>query len=121
MNQIAALIEEEVQQRVRATITPMLEYIARTYDVRLEQLMRDVSAIKPVFNGCQGFAKKGKRCDNHAKANGYCHLHQDQVPKPPEPIRDTHTHTLPPLFLAGCPVCERSRRIKDLEDCFDNE
>lgn len=122
LGQIEALIEEEVQRRVDASLTPMLEYISRTYDVRLDQLMRDLGTFnnKPICTGCQGVAKKGKRCKNRAKPNGFCHMHQDQVPKPKSRTVEQHTHT-DPVFVAGCPVCERSAQIKELTDCFENE
>lgn len=121
IGQIEALIEEEVQSRVDGILTPLLEYISHTYDISLNQLMSDIGRVqqKPVLTACQGLAKKGKRCKNRGKANGYCHMHQNQVPKKPERKFQQHTHTLPPFFMKGCPVCEPV--VKNLVDCFDNE
>jgi len=123
IGQIESLLEDEVQRRVDATLTPLLEYISRTYDISLKQLMSDVGRVneKPIVTGCQGLAKRGKRCNNRAKPNGFCHMHQDQVPKRVERKVEQHTHSLPPLFLAGCPVCDRTAQLRDLTDCLDNE
>jgi hypothetical protein len=105
IGQIETMIQEEVQRRVDETLTPMLEYISRTYDITLKQLMLDVASVntKPISCTCQGLAKRGKRCKNRAKDNGYCHMHQDQIPKKPE-------------RRPAAPIV-----IRDLTDCFDNE
>jgi len=120
LTQIEALIDEEVQRRIDARLNPMLEHISKLYDISYRQLLMDVQLMgEPLTTGCQGIAKKGRKCRNNAKQNGFCHLHQSQVPKKPERRTEKHTHTLPPFFLKGCPVCEPP--LKSLADCFDNE
>jgi hypothetical protein len=125
LGQIEILIEEEVQRRVDETLTPLLEYISKTYDISMKQLMMDAGkASTGKTTTCMGLSKKNKvRCKNRARANGFCHMHQDQykAPKPKEKELK-HTHTLPPFYMAGCPVCDRKQHgLRDLVDCFDNE
>lgn len=123
LGQIETLIEEEVQRRVDETLTPLLDYISRTYDISMKQLMDDARTASPgKTQTCMGLSKKNQvRCKNRAKANGFCHMHQHQVPKKQKVCTEKHTHTLPPFYLKGCPVCDRGSVLKDLVDCFDNE
>jgi hypothetical protein len=119
MAQIELLINEEVERRVDAQLTPFLEYISGTYDISMKQLIQDLHRARPTTSSCQGVAKKGRRCKNRAKDNGFCHMHQSQVPKRVEKRTEHHTHTLPPFYLKGCPVCDAP--VRDLTDCLDNE
>jgi hypothetical protein len=119
MDHVLVLLEQEVEKRVNERLTQVLEKISKTYDISLRQLMRDVSVIdKVVSTMCRGLTAKGRQCKHSAKENGYCHQHANQKPVQRVVVAPTvqtventvaqHTHTLPPLFLAGCPACERS-------------
>jgi hypothetical protein len=60
---------------------------------------------------------KGPRCNRFGGANGYCKIHQGQAPvvrslAPPVMTIVQHTHSLPPLFLAGCPACEQHNKSR---------
>ena len=120
MNQIENLIEEEIQRRIE----PLLRSISREFDISYESLIR-VIPEKFVENTstCMGTSKKtNKRCKKPSTKNGFCFLHQDQVPikrKHEESIK--HTHTLPPFFLKGCPACERRNKFRDEEVSISNE
>jgi hypothetical protein len=125
MNEINRLVEEEVQRRVNDTLAPLIEYISVTYDISLQQVMRDLASIKTIeVTTCLGVsAKTKKRCKNKAKTDGYCHVHLHQAPRQSSPkhVTQKHTHTLPPFFMKGCPVCDKSKSFRDLADCFENE
>lgn len=124
MDQIAKLVEEEVEKRVNERLKAVLEKISQTYDISLRQLVRDLDAVAEAPSTCcKGLTKKGKRCSWSAKTDGYCNRHLDQKPvlrikRTPSVTTTTmaaaHTHTLPPLFLAGCPACEKSRSTNNL-------
>jgi len=124
MDQISKLIEDEIEKRVNERINIMLDKISRTYDISLRQLMRDLDTMADTPSTCcKGLTGKGKRCSRSAKTDGYCHLHIKQKPvqritRTPSSVTPTlavaHTHTLPPLFMAGCPACERSRSTNNL-------
>jgi len=124
MDQISKLIEDEIEKRVNERINIMLDKISRTYDISLRQLMRDLDTMADTPSTCcKGLTGKGKRCSRSAKTDGYCHLHIKQKPvqritRTPSSVIPTlavaHTHTLPPLFMAGCPACERSRSTNNL-------
>lgn len=127
MEHVLKILEEEVEKRVNERLTQMLEKISRTYDISIRQLLRDVTTIDQAQSTmCRGVTAKGKQCRHVATKDGYCHQHAKQKPvrrvvvsQPPPIVPQpsappiAHTHTLPPLFLAGCPACERSRASRD--------
>jgi hypothetical protein len=83
--QILDLIEEEVTCRVNLRLVKALEDIAKTYDLPIEQLTKDISKIEDNF--CKGILKNHKRCLKQPKENGYCGFHQKQCPPPaPRPV-----------------------------------
>lgn len=133
MDEITRLIEEEVERRVAERVAEevnrqlttrmnsILEKISQTYDISMRQLLRDLAAIEPSPPGrtcCLGVTAKKTRCTRPGNNDGYCkiHLKQKPVTRVPvtvisvaeQPAAVQHTHTLPPLFLQGCPACERS-------------
>ena len=121
MDHISKIIEDEIDKRVNERLGLVLEKISRTYDISLRQLMRDVSSMNDVpCTICKGLTAKGKRCSRTSTDGGYCHLHQRQKPvqravttmQQRVHVPTAHTHTLPPLFMAGCPACERTTSTK---------
>jgi Family of unknown function (DUF5763) len=114
---IMQAIEAEVDRRVSDRLSAVLQHISKTYRISYERLMKETSTIEVGSCICLGFGVLGKRCTRPAKFEGYCNLHKDQKPivrmraevSDPDgasPV-STHTHTLPPFFLAGCPACEK--------------
>lgn len=79
--QILAIIEEEVSRRVGLKISKILNIIAKTYDIPIEQLVKDTASVECSF--CKGILGSKKRCLKQPKENGYCGFHQSQVPPPP--------------------------------------
>lgn len=127
MDQITKLLEDEIEKRVNERLNVVLEKISRTYDISMRQLMRDLDTMSDTPSTCcKGLTGKGKRCSRGAKVDGYCHMHIKQKPvqrvaRTPSSVATTststactHTHTLPPLFMAGCPACEKSRSTSNL-------
>ena len=78
--QILELIEEEVTRRVNLRLVKALEHVSKTYDIPVEQLMRDSAKVECTF--CKGILGNKKRCMKQPKENGYCGFHQKQVPPP---------------------------------------
>lgn len=121
---IARTIEEEVERRVNDKITHLLQYMAEEYDIPLKKLARLMEKNEVKITQCIALTKNGKRCKNPPKKNGYCGLHQamhhEVKYKSPE-FKAQHTHTLPPLYLKGCPACEKGKPFRDLVDCFGND
>ena len=123
--QIANVVEQEIQKQVNKKIAKFVEYIAKRHDVSLKLLLEDLGNIDNLEipgpplrdNQCIGVRSSGVRCKARCwkGGNGYCKWHMDQK-KPSLPVRSPsttrlaveHTHTLPPLYMAGCPACERS-------------
>ena len=118
--QIMAIIETEVNRRVSERLSNVVQHVSRTYRLPFEKLMKDVASLEVKSDQCLGLVGKGTRCTRHARIDGYCKMHQDQKPviamRPPEPEVQAvaHTHSLPPMFLAGCPACEKVKTVKHL-------
>jgi hypothetical protein len=111
---VIAIINEEVDRIVNERLGQVLKHIADRYDIMLERLMKDVSELEFTSDRCLGLKGTGQRCTRFARFGGYCNIHKDQKPVPrPVPVAPDveirHTHTLPPLFLAGCPACEKTK------------
>lgn len=138
MEKITKLIEQEIEKYVDERVaenerkmTVTLEHISKTYDISLQQLMRDVSLdSQDTVTQCLGLTKSKKRCPFAGKHDGYCAKHKDQRPKvsvlkasPSQAVIQAHTHTLPPMFLAGCPVCDESlkKRTSKVESIFNSQ
>jgi hypothetical protein len=112
-------IEEEITKRVHEKMTQFLEVISRNYSIRYQRLLSDLASMdssptvsSPQKGMCCGTVKSGKRCQRPGKYGGYCKMHENQKPDVRSVVETTkkeHTHTLPPLFKAGCPACEESR------------
>jgi hypothetical protein len=122
MDHIVQLLEEEIDKRVNERLTQILEKVSRTYDISMRQLLRDVSVLETSTLSCRGLTAKGKPCRHAVTKDGYCFQHLKQKPNttvimtaPPPSIqtRVEHTHSLPPLFLDGCPACQKNRSSRD--------
>jgi len=110
-------VEAEVDRRVSDRLSVVLQHISKTYRISYELLMKETATLEVSTRQCLGLLGSGKRCTRHARFEGYCKTHVDQKPvvrmrevcPEPEgsPPVSVHTHTLPPLFLAGCPACEK--------------
>lgn len=119
---VAERVAEEVNRQITARINSILEKISQTYDISMRQLLRDLAAIdqqipQPGKTCCLGVTAKKVRCTRPGNHDGYCKNHHCQKPVTRVPITTTvvpvlaaveHTHTLPPLFMRGCPACERN-------------
>jgi hypothetical protein len=112
---IMQAVETEVDRRVSDRLAVVLQHISKTYRISYERLMKETATLEVTTGQCLGLIGSGKRCTRHARFEGYCKSHLDQKPivRMKEPVLDalgevpTHTHTLPPFFLAGCPACEK--------------
>lgn len=112
-------LEAEIEARVNERITKVLEVISKNYKITYARLLNDLALIESNEHMCCGITKAGKRCQRPGKYEGYCKNHRMQKPevrvtKVKSPDRIVHTHTLPPLFLKGCPACESNKCAKSL-------
>lgn len=113
-------LEAEIEMRVNERITKVLEVISKNYNIKYARLLNDLASIEKTSDGvCCGLTKGGKRCMRPGKYDGYCKNHLSQKPdvrvtKVSSPQKVSHTHTLPPLFMKGCPACESNKCIKSL-------
>ena len=112
-------LEQEIESRVNERITKVLEVISKNYRIKYERLLGDLALIERggPTSMCCGVTKSGKRCNRAGAYSGYCKNHVSQKPEvrvtrstgsPKKHEQKQHTHTLPPLFMKGCPACECS-------------
>jgi hypothetical protein len=115
-------LEAEIELRVNERVTKLLEVISKNYNIRYARLLSDFAALERTSSSeasCCGVTKAGKRCQRPGKYDGYCKNHMIQKPevrttRVSSPQKVTHTHTLPPLFMKGCPACEANKCSKSL-------
>lgn len=120
--QIMAIIENEVNRRVSERLSNVVLHVSKTYRIPFEKLMKDVAGLEVKTDQCLGLTGAGTRCTRHARIDGFCKMHQDQKPiiamRPEATTGEPavqHTHTLPPMFLSGCPACEKVKTVKNFE------
>lgn len=117
---LQSAIEEEINREVNERITKVLEMISKTYNIKYARLLKDYAnmetSTETASTTCCGLTKAGKRCQRSGKFDGFCKAHLSQKPdvrvtrsSAMSPPKVTHTHTLPPLFMKGCPACEKSK------------
>lgn len=117
-------LEQEIEARVNERITKVLEIISKNYKIKFSRLLNDLAIIEKSAESsggmCCGITKTGKRCQRPGKNDGYCKNHVSQKPdvrvtrSSTSPPKVAHTHTLPPLFMKGCPACEANKCSKSL-------
>jgi len=123
---ISDLVTDEINKGVNEKLTKYAEFVSRRYDISLNLLLDDMRNIdileipksehaEGIAGQCLGTKTTGKRCKLKGKHNGYCRWHKEQKPQRvpsrtclSDAVTLQHNHTLPPLFKAGCPACERS-------------
>ncbi len=115
-------LEAEIELRVNERVTKLLEIISKNYNIRYARLLSDFASLEKNSSSescCCGVTKAGKRCQRAGKYDGYCKNHMSQKPeirttRVNSPQKVTHTHTLPPLFMKGCPACESNKCVTSL-------
>lgn len=114
---ILKAIEEEINNQVNAKLSKYIERVSKRHGIPLKLLLEDVCVLKEMKDTqCKGVVKGGTRCKRRGAHGGYCGLHVIQkretvrVCEPtPETEQVKHTHPVgKPLFLKGCPACERN-------------
>ena len=125
MENIIEIVEREVNKMVNVKLTKYAEHISNTYGLSLSVLLQDLHSLENLevektattapTEQCLGITKSKKRCKRRGKKGGYCESHINQKPiirvQSKEKMIE-HTHTLPPMFLAGCPACMKTRETK---------
>lgn len=137
VSQIAEIIDNVVQKAVNEKLTKYAQHIAYKWDIKLSLLMQDLEnlenlSVSPregvessVKDGhCKGVLPNGRRCSHKSKKDGYCSKHSNQkkimiptITQLPNNVELQHNHLLSEcLTKAGCPACEKSKRIPSSEN-----
>lgn len=114
---ILKAIEDEIAAQVNAKLSKYIERVSRRHGIPLKLLLEDAVILKDVKDTqCKGVVKGGTRCKRRGAHDGYCgwHLNQkksERIVTPEKPLENVVKHTHPigkPMFLKGCPACERN-------------
>ena len=137
VSQISEIIDNVVQKAVNEKLTKYAQHIAYKWDIKLSLLMQDLENLEnlsasprdfddfSVKDGhCKGVLPNGRRCSHKSKKDGYCSKHNNQkkvvvhtITQLPNNVELQHNHLLSEcLTKAGCPACEKSKRIPSREN-----
>lgn len=117
---ILKAIEDEINIRINAKLSKYIEHVSKRHGISLKLLLEDAAVIKDVKDcQCKGVVKGGMRCKRRGAHDGYCGWHRNQRKEPrviPSTVTEQivkHTHPIgKPLFLKGCPACEKNSLIE---------
>ena len=127
-----ALVDEEITKQLNQKMNKYIEYVSKRYEIPMRLLLQDLgnidnlvvpespSASRGSDGLCLGMRTGNHRCKLKGKFGGYCRWHQDQkktfarTESSQEmicrPVVE-HTHTLPPLYMKGCPACDGVKKV----------
>ena len=117
---ILKAIEEEIAIQVNAKLSKYIERVSSRHGISLKLLLEDAAVLKDMKDTqCKGVVKGGKRCKRNGTHDGYCGWHRNQKKEPrvvpPTVVEQIVKHTHPigkPLFLKGCPACDKNSLIE---------
>lgn len=122
-DKIIEVFEEELQRHASAIIDEYVEILSKKYAIPRDMLLRDVPQISTKTN-CRGTKSNGQRCTFYGVHEGYCkhHTTQGQRLKIKQFQNSTeHTHGPEKMYEVGCPGCEGSKGLIDLDVFMGNE
>jgi len=120
---IGDLIDEEVNQRLVAMMNEYVDIISKKHGISAELLLKD---IPEPFTGsiCKGIKNDGRRCPYKAVYNGFCRHHTKNSNRGEFrviPRTNSHIHGPDQMYVKGCPGCEVSKELIDLNTMIGNE
>jgi hypothetical protein len=120
---IGDLIDEEVNHRLVAMMNEYIEIISKKHGISTELLMKDIPGP---FTGtiCKGVKNNGHRCQFRGVFDGYCKHHiknNNRGEFRVIPRTNSHIHGPDQMYVKGCPGCEVSKELIDLNTMIGNE
>jgi hypothetical protein len=128
-----ALVDEEITKQLNQKMNKYIEYVSKRYDIPMRLLLQDLGNIDNLIipespsgsrgDGlCLGMRTGNQRCKLKGRFGGYCRWHQDQKKDKIFSRSNSnldmicrpaveHTHTLPPLYMKGCPACDGVKKV----------
>lgn len=113
---ITKLVDDELEDRVNAILNEYAEKISKKHGIPLELLLKE---LPETFTSttCKGTKAGGHRCTFRAVYNGYCRHHKTQgerICQRSFSSSNLHNHGPEQMFVHGCPGCESSKELIDL-------
>lgn len=121
MDKIEQLIEEEVNRRVNQEMSEYIKLLSTKLHIPMEIMMKSLNTPTQTraHSGCKGVKPNGQRCSRSGKNGGYCGHHVAQKEKNASSVRvmasSGHTHSVPPLYMEGCPECEKNKQKRSVK------
>ena len=113
---ITQIVDEELEERVNAILNEYALKISKKHAIPLELLLKDIPTSF-VTTTCKGTKSDGHRCAFKAIHNGYCRKHKSQGERICQRVMSSsnlHNHGPEQMFVKGCPGCESSKELIDL-------
>ncbi len=120
---ITDIVEEEINQRLVVMMNEYVNIISKKHGISTELLLKD---IPEPFTGaiCKGIKNDGHRCQFKGIYEGYCRHHtknQKRGELMRIPRTTSHIHGPDQMYVKGCPGCEISNELIDLNTMIGNE
>ena len=115
---ITKLVDDELEARVSVIINEYAIVISKKYGISLDLLLRDIPDSY-TSTTCKGTKSNGHRCGFRAAENGYCKHHAAQgerINHRSFSSSSLHNHGPDQMFVKGCPGCESSKELIDLDN-----
>lgn len=115
-DKITKLVDEELEERVNTIINEYAVTISKKHAISLELLLKDIPESFTTST-CKGTKSSGQRCIYKSVENGYCRKHKVQGDRICQRIYSSssiHNHGPGQMFVKGCPGCETSKELIDL-------
>jgi len=123
-DKIADIVDEELNERLVSMMNEYIEIISKKHGISMDLLLKD---IPETFSGtiCKGTTNDGRRCTFRGIRSGYCRYHSTQGNRlkyrSSIPRTNSHIHGPEQMYVKGCPGCEISNELIDLDTMIGNE
>lgn len=120
---IIDFFEQELERYSNHIIDEYIEILSKKYAIPRDLLLKDVPrrSSKTI---CRGTKTNGQRCTFHGTYDGYCKHHTvqgERLKSRQFHNSSEHTHGPEKMYVVGCPGCESSKGLIDLDTFMNNE
>ena len=113
---ITQIVDEELEERVNAILNEYAIKISKKHAIPLELLLKDIPTSFVSTTG-KGTQSDGHRYNFWVLYNRYCRHHRYQRERICQRVMSSsnlHNHGPEQMFVKGCPGCESSKELIDL-------
>jgi hypothetical protein len=115
-DKITKIVDEELEHRINTILNDYAEILSKKHGIALDVLLKDLPDTY-TSTTCKGTKSNGHRCAFKGVFSGYCRHHKVQGERICHRIPSSaslHNHGPEQMFVRGCPGCETSNELIDL-------